>query len=660
MDGARLSTNSLPKDGARLSTLLSPRVSIPSTFSSDRTQSTVSQDMTVLPETGFTHGRARGPGVDHHSYDQRDNHEERTMLSPDVPPVQTTFPIMGSGPSDTTASHHDASTPHGMHRFSGDFGGYTEAARAPHHGRHVGFDPHRPYYPVPQFDNRRFFGDRDYYRDAFLHPMYSPYPMGPSPYFPSFQHGITPHSHPPSSTVTSATANRHRTRSPSPPPSAETRDRTAPHRHRARPPSPPPSAESRDRTAPRRHHARSPSPPPLEESGDRTAPTPLSGGSPISLRHEGSYSDISEEEDSPQNDQKLRSEKGKENRSSFKDAVAYLSAFVPDAVATAPPSSSRFRSVTESLASGDVEVNNVSTLKESLLLTNTLNHLECEIAGLPYPEESNPRRDGTPLPTGHFLKIKGDGKTSSSPGSHLMHSRLPPQHLHLSGSDLRLFSSPSSSKRTAHLDEATLKNFESIARRSVESASMASSFLDGLTVHLKEGETTEKEFQLNSEADPRAVQNLLWASSVAIADSMEMATKLYFNVVLARRDAALAESALKNPEAAGEMRVLPLDTKRLFGPALETKLKERAERAKEDRLCMPPPTPSPRQGHQRQAFRAPKSQQNSKRKSHPRQSPSDSSHQNKRFRPSPKPRPKPKESSDRKPSYGRQQKKSFQ
>ena len=82
-----------------------------------------------------------------------------------------------------------------------------------------------------------------------------------------------------------------------------------------------------------------------------------------------------------------------------------------------------------------------------------------------------------------------------------------------------------------------------------------SSFLDGLTVHLKKGEATEKDFKLNPEADPLAVQNLLWAASVSIVDSMEMSAKLYFNVILARRDAALAKSALKNPETAREMAI---------------------------------------------------------------------------------------------------------
>ena len=155
----------------------------------------------------------------------------------------------------------------------------------------------------------------------------------------------------------------------------------------------------------------------------------------------------------------------------------------------------------------------------------------------------------------------------------------------------------------------------------MESTSLASSFVDALTVHLKQpaqisSDDSSKSFGINPEADPHATRNLLWASSMAISHSMDMLGKLYANVILARRDAALAESSLKNPEAAAEMRVLPIDSRRLFGPAMESKLKERAEKAKEDRWCMPPPPPqpSPRPGRQQSFNRPQKSQNGQKRK----------------------------------------------
>ena len=170
--------------------------------------------------------------------------------------------------------------------------------------------------------------------------------------------------------------------------------------------------------------------------------------------------------------------------------------------------------------------------------------------------------------------------------------------------------------------------------------------------------TTALSFQINPEIDPLAVQNFLWASSSAIADSMEMLSMLYVNIILARRDAALSLSALKKPEDAAEMRVLPLDSRHLFGPALETKLKERAEKAKEDRWCMPPAPSAPSQG--RQHYNRPyKPQQSQKRKTQHQQS-SNMHSQSKKSRPDYKPSPKPSSSSNKKSSSGPRQKKNFQ
>ena len=536
-------------------------------------------------------------------------------------------------------------------------GGYTGAARAPPHGgRHVGVREFYgdsgaahvgSYIPVysPQEEWRR---QEEFYREM----CYPPPVFHPSflPYRQSSFHGFSPLP-PPSATVTSASMGHSKRTPPLPEGPPPSRPRSPPP---LRPRSPP--LRLRSPSPPPRH--RSPTPP-LLEHGNTTNRTPRCP-SPRSA-----YSDVSDDDDDASDRGSDHDTHRPEQRSAFKDAVSFMAQVCPEAVSSSRPSTSRYRTLAESLSSGDGEVSGKSIPKESQLLTDTLTHLECDIAGLPYPDDKGRRKYFTPLATGQFLRVKGDTKTFPSPGPFIEHARLPSHTLSLSGSDARLFSSSSamSNKRKTSLDDSTLRDFEFITRRGMEAASLASSFLDALTSHLKKpksdgSEGQDSAFHINPDADPRAVQNFLWASSVATADAMEMLGKMYVNLILARRDAALAVSALKKPEDAAEIRVLPLDSRHLFGPAVETKLKERAEKAKEDRWCMPPAPSTHSQGRQ-QSNRPFKSQQGYKRKPKHQQS-SDAHSHAKKSRPEPKPSPKHSGSSNKKSSSGPRQKKNFQ
>ena len=88
----------------------------------------------------------------------------------------------------------------------------------------------------------------------------------------------------------------------------------------------------------------------------------------------------------------------------------------PEAVSSSRPSTSRYRTLAESLSSGEGEVSGKSLPKESQLLTDTLTHLECDIAGLPYPGDKERHKFFNPLATGQFLGAKGDARTFPSPG----------------------------------------------------------------------------------------------------------------------------------------------------------------------------------------------------------------------------------------------------
>ena len=598
--------------------------------------------VSAVSTLGVTHETARGPDHGgHHAVFE--------------PPVSHAMAGIGS----YSARFHPESPVTADREARGASAGSTFGvthgpARGPEHGgRHVGFYDNRH---AANFSHTSDFGDqfvgvrdprlsmefaaREYYRGTPLpYPPFFPHPFySSSQYHPFPQQAFIPPP-PPSATITSEHVR--------PPPSA-----TITSEHvRSQSDSPPPLGRSESQGSGR--SSQSPSEASSSHGHERQ-------------RHPSAqcadWSDISEDEESVD-----RAVSGQaEGKSSFKEAVRFLASACPDAVSTPSSSSDKFRTMTESLASGEVQARGTPIPKESPLLKNTLKHLECDIAGLPYPEDPYAHRDVVPLPSGQFLKIKGDDRAFPSPPPFLLHDSLPARTLHLSGADLRLFSSTNSSsnssKRKTTFEDSTLKSFEAMARRGLEANSLASSFLDALTIHLKEpkkGEESDNSFKINPNVDPLAIQNLLWAASVAISDSMDMTGRLFFNSVLARRDAALADSALKNPEAAAEMRVLPLDAKRLFGPALETKLKERAEKAKEDRWCMPPPLSSTHHGRQRHQDRAPRPRQGLKRGPSPHRSGPDSHNAAKKKRFTPKHRNVPKSNATDKKSFSKP-KKSFQ
>ena len=162
---------------------------------------------------------------------------------------------------------------------------------------------------------------------------------------------------------------------------------------------------------------------------------------------------------------------------------------------------------------------------------------------------------------GSFLKMSDKTRLRKAPI--LEHSSLPRHSLSLSDTCRSVLSRSSPSQFKASLSDTTASQWEELARRGLESASFAETVLTTVSSNLKPlGSSGALPRHLSSEEST----SLLWAMGRSIESMSHCLGRLYFNVILARRDAHLeCASARIPPECIPRIRALPIQDV-LFGP----------------------------------------------------------------------------------------------
>ena len=180
------------------------------------------------------------------------------------------------------------------------------------------------------------------------------------------------------------------------------------------------------------------------------------------------------------------------------------------------------------------------------------------------------------LPLGKFLKPTN---SPFSPKVVLAHEAIPLSALPPSQEDLLLLPVRShSSPRSCQLPDKVVADWEEIAQRGLETASVMDAFLGGLIEVVRDPDPSLQGFRLQPEMDPGQICAFTRSVTQGLRFLSSSLARLHTNCVLARRDAVLCSSlTAASPEDRASLRVVPVTDGSLSGRHVRPFLKNQAE-----------------------------------------------------------------------------------
>ena len=183
--------------------------------------------------------------------------------------------------------------------------------------------------------------------------------------------------------------------------------------------------------------------------------------------------------------------------------------------------------------------------------------------------------------SGKFLKLRQPPFPRTAA---FRHDAIPEDALALTPEDLLLSKARGQGQRTVSLPDKTLRDWEDFARRGLESLSIMDSFF-GATLKSIFSKNEKGAVEVKQDIDPKEVNLLQSQVSENLKFSAHVMATLHTNVVMARRDAVLADSDL-NSDRKTSLRVLP-PGKSLFDERVHSVIKSQAELVR-DLACQAP------------------------------------------------------------------------
>ena len=253
---------------------------------------------------------------------------------------------------------------------------------------------------------------------------------------------------------------------------------------------------------------------------------------------------------------------------SFRQSVGRLLGVCPSFACTAEPSEDQGLSAVELALGVRPQASPQACLSESSLVSRALLKAQEAVRG-PGPCQgwspgSVPYFPGA-LPCGRFLKPE---RSRTASRSHLAHDLLPKGPLAPSQEDLLLLPEKGrASSLSLLVNNKSLADWEELARRNLESASIIDSFLAGLVESIRD--PSQEVFSLRDEICEETVSAFISAVAQGLRDLTSSSARLYTNVVLARRDALLSQSSIPGSSAQkASLRALPIKEGTLLEPFL--------------------------------------------------------------------------------------------
>ena len=201
-----------------------------------------------------------------------------------------------------------------------------------------------------------------------------------------------------------------------------------------------------------------------------------------------------------------------------------------------------------------------------------------------------------------FLRSKSSYLLDKSSLPLLDHTSLPQHPLILSDVCRSVLSRSAAANNgsqpfTLAVSDKRAQDWEELARRGLESASFADSVLNVVSANSIQVGAKGSLSRPLSDVDH---QTLVWSLGRSIESMADCLGRLYFNIILARRDAYLAKASARiPPNCLPRIRALPLDQVAIFGPQVAGTVAQANATAVTDQfLSLPRSRPSHQQAKQ--------------------------------------------------------------
>ena len=209
---------------------------------------------------------------------------------------------------------------------------------------------------------------------------------------------------------------------------------------------------------------------------------------------------------------------------------------------------------------------------------------EADLVGQALDAAQRLARKGAPASQpGSLQEVQGAGlaynsfirSVSKGPmGKLFSHDKLPSSPTEVSRDDMLLLPNRDGNPKSV-LRDRSLAGFEAATIHALEATSMLDSFLGGLGSTMKGFLLPDPQSE-QSQFDAQAALAFFEAMSEAITFSASTLASLHTNLVMARRDAFLAQSRFsKEKDLCASMRSLPVSQGSLFGGAVSAAIEER-------------------------------------------------------------------------------------
>ena len=315
---------------------------------------------------------------------------------------------------------------------------------------------------------------------------------------------------------------------------------------------------------------------------------------------------------------------------SFERALEVLRSVCPDQVAVSEVQDS-CRPGTDFLLGESERGREVLVTKQTPFISSLLSSLSREVRGEkedhplsstnslavppPISLEHGSAVSSTPLPAlpaigpkamrakGHFFRPSA--KLRPRKAAIVEHSSLPRHPLSLTDTCKSVLSRSAPSQVKVSFTDKSAQEWEELARRGLESASFSESMLNAVAANLKPlGSKNALPRHLSEEEST----SLLWAMGRSIQSLSDCLGRLYWNIILARRDGHLEHASARiPPDCIPRIRALPVQ-EALFGPQVAATVGQANATAVTDQflaLAKARPTNIPsRQSHNRGSKRS--------------------------------------------------------
>ena len=298
----------------------------------------------------------------------------------------------------------------------------------------------------------------------------------------------------------------------------------------------------------------------------------------------------------------------KEIECTVQSAFELLKAYRPDLVVEKSSQSSCRTEAERVLEDGNQAAQPTFLAKQSPFIAALLSQLEADVRGEKEPKSGPsssmvpPVKVSNPLPgcsfdsnlpevppvsdnamkRGTFFKAVSKSRPFPKPSYvPILHSNLPQAPLSLSDACRSALSKRHVDARVkGHIPEKSLKDWEDLARMGLESASLTESVLSVISV----AKNTRGAQSVKTMSD-RDLRVLLWFMSKTVRSLSDCLARLFFNSILARRDAFLGNASSRlSPETLNRIRALPFDSHSVFGPQVASAVNQANSRAITDQF----------------------------------------------------------------------------